>query len=161
MPAFSTTRDVPFTVRQMYDLVADVERYPEFLPLCEALAVTGRERSEGREVLTARMSVGYGAIRESFTSRVTLDPATPGVFADYVDGPFRHMENRWHFTERPGGCTVHFAISYEFKSVLLQMLAGAVFEQAFRRFAEAFENRARQVYGAPPEGQGAAAPSHS
>lgn len=148
MPTFETTRHVAFTPAQMFDLVADVEKYPEFLPLCEGLRVLSRERTADRESVVAAMEVGYKAIRETFTSRVTLDREALAVRADLVDGPFRHMENRWRFVPTASGCEVRFFISYEFKSMMLQMLVGAVFEQAFRRFAEAFETRAVAVYGA-------------
>ena len=98
MPAFSTTHRVPFTARQMYDLVADVEQYPHFLPLCEGLRVEKRSREDGKAVLICAMTVGYHAIRESFTSRVTLDPATLQVHAgsapEYPSGPFRSVDNR-------------------------------------------------------------------
>jgi coenzyme Q-binding protein COQ10 len=150
MPSFATTRRVPFTPRQMFDLVADVERYPEFLPLCEALVVKQRTRDGDKEILLAEMSVGYSAIRETFASRVSLDAATLGVQASSVDGngrgPFRRLENRWRFTPVAGGCEVNFFISYEFKSLLLQALVGGLFERVFRRYAEAFEARARAVY---------------
>ena len=152
MPSFRTTRRVAFTPRQMFDLVADVEKYPEFLPLCEALVVRKRERAGDKEVLIADMTVGYQAIRESFTSRVSLDPAKLAVQAgsvpDHPSGPFRHLENRWAFVEAPGGCQVDFSISYEFKSALMQMLVGGLFDRAFRRYAEAFEARAHAIYGA-------------
>lgn len=147
MPTFRTNRFVPFTPRQMFDLVADVERYPEFLPLCEGLRVRERSREAGREVLRAEMDVGYGALHETFTSRVTLDATPPRVTVEYVDGPFRYLDNRWGFEPAPGGCTVDFYISYELKSLMLQLMVGAVFERAFRRFSEAFEQRAHQVYG--------------
>ncbi len=148
MPAFETTRRVAFTPAQMFDLVADLESYPQFLPLCEGLRVLSRETTGGREVIVAAMDVGYGAIRETFTSRVTLDRAAMTVAADLVEGPFRQLENRWSFVEAPGGADIRFAIAYEFKSIMLQLLVGGVFEQAFRKFAEAFELRAVQVYGA-------------
>jgi coenzyme Q-binding protein COQ10 len=148
MPEFSTRRRVAFTPAEMYALVADVERYPEFLPLCEALRVRSRETVGDRSVLVATMDVGYGPVRESFTSRVTLDPTVPAVDADHVDGPFRTMHNRWRFHALPGGGTeVEFFVRYEFKSVMLQMLVGSLFESAFRRFAEAFEARAAAIYG--------------
>ena len=149
MPSFATTRRVPFTSRQMFDLVADVENYPKFFPLCEALRVRSRETQGALNVLVAEMDVGYSAIRETIVSHVTLDPATPAVDADLVKGPFRKLENRWRFADAPGGCDVHFSIDYEFSSFMLQMLVGAVFDQAFRRCTEAFETRAREVYGAP------------
>ena len=134
----------------MFDLVADVEKYPQFLPLCEALAVRKRERAGDKEVLIADMTVGYKAIRETFTSRVTLDPAQlavqAGSVADYASGPFRRLENSWAFSEAPGGCDVEFAIRYEFKSALMQMLVGSLFDRVFRRYTQAFEERARVVY---------------
>jgi coenzyme Q-binding protein COQ10 len=149
MPQFQTRRRVAFSPQQMFALVADVEKYPLFVPLCEGLTVRSRERVGGNEVLIADMQVGYHAIRERFTSRVTLDAATPFVRSDAVEGPFRQMENRWQFLPvGEGCCEVDFFIAYEFKSMLLQMLVGGLFESAFRRFTEAFEERARTVYGA-------------
>jgi len=154
MPAFTTTRSVPFTPRQMFDLVADVERYPEFLPLCEALTVRKRGREGSKEVLIAEMTVGYHAIRESFTSRVRLDKEAlvveAGSVPEYPSGPFRRVENRWTFAPAPGGCDVQFHIAYEFKSMMLQMLVGSLFDRVFRRYTQAFEERARVVYGATP-----------
>lgn len=147
MPSFDTTRRVAFTPRQMFDLVADVEKYPEFLPLCEGLSVRSRKREGTCDIALATMDVGYKAIRESFTSQVTIDPVNLTVRADLVEGPFRQLENRWSFAEAPGGSDVRFHISYEFSSFMLQMLVGAVFDQAIRRYTEAFEERARAVYG--------------
>lgn len=151
MPSFRTTRRVPFTPRQMFDLVADVERYPEFLPFCEALVVKQRDRDGDKDSLVADMSVGYMAIRETFTTRVTFDPAQLAVQAQGTEasrGPFRQLENRWQFSAVPKGCDVDFFIAYEFKSMMLQMLVGALFDRAFRRYTLAFEERAEQIYGA-------------
>jgi coenzyme Q-binding protein COQ10 len=151
MPSFRTTRRVPFTPRQMFDLVADVGRYPEFLPLCEALDVRHREREGDADILVADMTVGYKAIRETFTSRVRLDADRSEVAAAGVPGamgPFSRLENRWQFRAAPGGCDVDFSIAYELRSAMLQMLVGALFDRAFRRYTEAFEERARAVYGA-------------
>lgn len=150
MPSFRTTRRVPFTSRQMFDLVADVERYPEFLPLCEGLKVLGRGREGDVDVLTADMTAGYKAIRETFRSRVRLDVTRLEVAATGVPGamgPFSRLDNRWRFRDLPGGCEVDFFIAYELRSAMLQMLVGALFDRAFRRYAEAFETRAREVYG--------------
>jgi coenzyme Q-binding protein COQ10 len=147
MPSFETRRPVPFTPREMFDLVADVERYPEFLPLCEDLRVLSRDGDGDQRTLVAAMDVGYKGIRESFTSRVMLDRAVPRVRTDLVQGPFTRLINEWNFTETPGGCDVKFFIDYEFKSMLLQMLVGGLFQQAFGRFAEAFEERAHAIYG--------------
>jgi len=151
MPSFRTTRRVPFTPRQMFDLVADVESYPQFLPLCEALVVQSRQREGDSEIILARMTVGYMAIRESFGSRVVLESDTLLVNAAGVpgaaSGPFSRLENRWAFKDAPGGCIVDFAIDYELKSVTLQMLVGGLFDRAFRRYSEAFETRAHAIYG--------------
>lgn len=150
MPSFSTTRRVPFTARQMFDLVADVERYPEFLPLCEALTVKKRGHEGDKDVLVCEMSVGYQAIRESFTSRVTLDPdalkVEAGSVPEYPSGPFRSVQNRWTFADTPEGCDVQFFIAYEFKSLMMQMLVGSLFDRVFRRYTQAFEDRAHAVY---------------
>jgi coenzyme Q-binding protein COQ10 len=149
MPTFRMTRTVKHTPAQMFALVADVERYPEFLPLCEDLRIIRRVQSgEGVETLVATMSVGYKAIRESFTTRVTLDEPRLRIQVEYVDGPFKYLENRWTFREAPGGCDVEFYINYEFKSFALGILMGSVFDKAFRKFTDAFEQRAATVYGA-------------
>lgn len=150
MPSFQTRRRVSFTPRQMFDLVADVEKYPQFLPMCESLVVGSRETKGDTTVLVANMGVGYRAIREHFTSRVTLHPEVPTVLVEYLDGPFRHLENRWGFYEAPGGSDIDFSITYEFRSAMLGVLMGALFDKAFRRFAEAFEDRARVIYGRSP-----------
>src|SRR3954452_13252453 len=148
MPSFRSSRPVKHTPVQMFDLVADVGRYPEFLPLCESLRVIRKSQSgEGIETLVATMSVGYKAISESFTSRVTLDRPRMRIVVEYVDGPFKFLENRWTFKATPTGSDIEFFINYEFKSFALGLLMGSVFDKAFRRFAEAFEKRADQVYG--------------
>jgi coenzyme Q-binding protein COQ10 len=134
----------------MFDLVADVERYPEFVPLCKALKVRSRNTDgEGRETLTADMTVGYKLIRETFTSRVTLDKPNLRVRVEYIDGPFSRLENVWTFKDEPDGeCSrVSFFIDYEFKSRTLGALMGSMFDAAFRKFASAFERRADAVYG--------------
>ncbi len=150
MPSFQTVRRVQYTPMQMFDLVADVEQYPQFLPLCEDLALKSRKEEADRTVLIATMTAGYKAIRENFTTRVALFPGEKKVLVEYLDGPFRHLENRWLFRSAQGGCDVDFYIEYEFKSRMLGVLVGGLFDTAFRRFAEAFENRARQVYGRQP-----------
>ena len=149
MPTFSSKRLVRHTPVNMFDLVADVEKYPLFLPLCEELRVRRRAAAgdNGVETLVADMTVGYKAIRETFTSRVTLDRPRLRINVEYVDGPFRYLENRWTFHEAPGGCEVEFFITYEFRSFALGVLMGAMFDRAFRRFSEAFERRADDVYG--------------
>ena len=133
----------------MFDLVADVGRYPEFVPLCRALKVKSRAaQKEGAEVLVVDMTVAYKLVRETFTSRVTLDRPKLQILVEYLSGPFSHLQNRWSF--RPvdeGGCEVEFFIAYEFRSRVLAAVMGAMFDSAFRRFADAFEKRADQIYG--------------
>lgn len=148
MPTFTTKRRVSFTPAQMFAVVADVERYPEFLPMCTGLTVTSRATEAGNEILIARMSVGYKQIAETFTTRVTLQPAAQAIDVQYLDGPFKRLDNRWRFEPEQGGSTIDFYISYEFKSAMLGLLVGSVFDQAFRKFTEAFEARAREIYGA-------------
>lgn len=149
MPTFRMTRSVKHKAAQMFALVADVERYPEFLPLCEDLRIIRRVQSgEGVETLVATMAVGYKAIRESFTTRVTLDEPRLRIQVEYVDGPFKYLENRWTFHDTPTGSEVEFYINYEFKSFALGILMGSVFDKAFKKFTEAFEERATVVYGA-------------
>ena len=151
MPSFRTTRRVKHTPDEMFDLVADVERYPEFLPLCTGLRVIRRaEEADGRHVLLAEMSVGYKAISERFTTRVTLDHEKRVIHVGYVDGPFRRLENRWEFVPEGEGCEVRFSIDYEFRSMALGLMMGAMFERVFRGFTTAFETRADSMYGRRP-----------
>ena len=149
MPEFRTTRRVRHPAGLMFDLVADVERYPEFVPFCERLQVRARRSEEGREVLVADMTIGYKLLRETFTSKVTLDRPALQIRADYLDGPFRSMENSWTFEPVPdGGSEIAFCIVYEFKSRTLAILMGAMFDRVFRTFAGAFEARADAIHGA-------------
>ncbi len=149
MPQFTTKRQVRHSAADMFDLVADVERYPEFVPLCKDLKVRQRNaEGEGVETVIADMTVSFKLVRESFRSRVTLDRPKLQITVEYLQGPFSHMQNRWTF--RPSSdnaCEVEFFIDYEFRSRTLGMLMGGMFDMAFRRFAAAFEARADQVYG--------------
>jgi coenzyme Q-binding protein COQ10 len=156
MPQFRTKRRVRHAASDMFDLVADVDKYPQFLPLCQSLRVLRRtEGAEGIETIVADMTVAYKVMRETFTSRVTLDRQNLQILVEYLDGPFSRMENRWDFhpaAER--ACEVEFFIVYEFKSRMLGILMGSMFEMAFRRFADAFERRADAVYGRPGSSAG-------
>jgi coenzyme Q-binding protein COQ10 len=149
MPSFRTKRRVQHSAASMFDLVADVERYPDFVPLCRGLKVRRREANDdGVEVLVADMTVAYKLVRETFRSRVTLDKPNFQILVEYLEGPFSHLENRWTF--HPTGedaCDIEFFIDYEFRSSTLGLLMGAMFDAAFRRFAAAFERRADQIYG--------------
>src|SRR5208282_668861 len=151
MPQLSPPRRVRHAASEMFDLVADVERYPEFVPLCQSLKVRTRMEVAGKDVIVADMTVAYKMIRETFTSRVTLDQPDLEILVEYLEGPFRRLNNRWKF--RPVGdrvCDVDFFIAYEFRSRTLGMLMGTVFDAAFRRFSTAFEHRADRVYGRQP-----------
>ncbi|MNL50139.1 Persistence and stress-resistance toxin PasT [compost metagenome] len=134
----------------MYDLVADVEKYPQFLPLCEALVIRSRKERDGKTLLVADMTVGYKAIRETFTTQVLLNPAERAIDVKYIDGPFKYLDNRWRFeASAEGGSAIHFFIEYEFKNRLLGAVMGSMFDRAFRMFAEAFETRADKIYADP------------
>ncbi|MGV1914188.1 type II toxin-antitoxin system RatA family toxin [uncultured Agrobacterium sp.] len=147
MPQFETRRLVKHSPDRMYDLVADVEKYPEFLPLCDGLTVRSKKERDGKTLLVADMTVGYKAIRETFTTQVLLKPEERAIDVKYLDGPFRYLDNRWRFEPTDnGGCSVYFFIDYEFKSRLLGALMGSMFDRAFRMFAEAFEARADRIY---------------
>ena len=153
MPQFRTTRRVRHAAEKMFDLVADVERYPEFVPLCSALKIRQRmAKPDGTEVLIADMTVSFKLVKESFTSRVTLDRANLKILVEYLQGPFSNLENRWTFEpkgqdEGSGVCDVGFFLSYEFKSRMLALLMGSMFDAAFARFSIAFEKRADAIYG--------------
>lgn len=132
----------------MFALVSDVEKYPQFLPMCEALSVRSRKEKDGKTLLIADMTVGYKLIRETFTSQVLLKPEENVIDVKYVDGPFRYLDNRWTFRLVGDGseCDVEFFIDYEFKSRTLGLLMGSMFDLAFRKFSEAFEKRADAIY---------------
>jgi coenzyme Q-binding protein COQ10 len=150
MPTFSNKRRVRHSAADMFDLVADVEQYPKFVPMCRDLKVRQRTAGPepGVEIVTADMTVSFKLVRETFRSRVTLDRPKLQILVEYLQGPFSHMQNRWTF--QPAGeaaCEIEFFIDYEFRSRTLGMLMGGMFDLAFRRFAAAFEARADQVYG--------------
>ena len=149
MPKFSSKRRVNHSAAQMFDLVADVERYPEFVPLCKSLKIRQRTpKPDGTEIVIADMTVSFKLVREAFTTRVTLDRANLKILAEYLRGPFSKLENRWTFEPKSdGACDVGFFLAYEFKSRMLAMLMGTMFDTAFQRFAAAFEKRADAIYG--------------
>jgi coenzyme Q-binding protein COQ10 len=151
MPRFSSKRRVNHSATQMFDLVADVERYPEFVPLCRSLKIRQRmPKPDGTEIVVADMTVSFKLVREAFTSRVTLDRPNLKILVEYLRGPFSNLENRWTFEPMSDhACEVGFYLTYEFKSRMLAMLMGTMFDAAFQRFAAAFEKRADKVYGKP------------
>ena len=148
MHVFEIKHTVAHSADDMFRLVADVESYPKFLPLCEALKLKRRETRDGKEVLTATMVVGYKLIRESFTTEVVLDPDAHSIVVHYLDGPFSYLENRWSFRPLTSkACEIDFYIAYSFRSRLLERLMGGLFDKAVRRYTTAFEERADAIYG--------------
>lgn len=149
MPQFTATRQVRHRAEEMFALVADIETYPQFVPMCEALTVRSRKERDGKVLLLADMTVGYKLIRETFTTQVLLKPEERVIEVKYIDGPFRYLDNRWTFVPVGDGTQsdVDFFIDYEFKSRALGLIMGSMFDLAFRKFAEAFEKRADQIYG--------------
>ena len=146
MPQHSESRILPYAPEQIFALVADVERYPEFLPWCVACRIT--DRPSPTEFI-ADLAVGFKMVREQFTSRVILTPYER-IVVSYLKGPFQHLENRWQFNAVDGGTRVDFSLQFEFRSALLQTLIGALFEEAVRRMVAAFEARANKLYGTRP-----------
>jgi coenzyme Q-binding protein COQ10 len=148
MHTFETRHRVGHSAEEMFALVAAIEDYPQFLPLCEALEVKGREFAEGKETLIATMTVGYRLIRESFTTEVILDKASRAIFVSYLDGPFAHLENRWRFAPMATNSSqIDFYIAYSFRSTLFERLIGGLFDKAVRKYTDAFESRADAIYG--------------
>lgn len=142
MPTHAEKRVLSYTPDQLFDLVADIERYPDFLPWCLA----ARIRSRSDMIVTADLVIGFKMFRERFTSRVTLDrPGWIGV--EYVEGPLRYLNNEWRFGLHDRGCELDFSVDFEFRSKVLQSLIGALFDQAFQRMVAAFEARAESLYG--------------
>jgi coenzyme Q-binding protein COQ10 len=152
MPSFSNKRRVLHSAAEMFDLVADVERYPEFVPLCQSLKVRQRTpKPDGTEIVVADMTVSFNLVRQGFTSEVTLDRSNLKITVRYLRGPFSNLENRWTFEPKGEGASdVGFFIAYEFKSRMLAILMGSMFDAAFARFSAAFEKRADVVYGKRP-----------
>jgi coenzyme Q-binding protein COQ10 len=145
MPTFSDRQTVPYRPEQLFDLVADVGRYPEFLPWC----VGARVRSRTEQEMVADLTIGFGPFRESFTSRVALD-RPQRIHVRYENGPFRYLNNQWLFRPHPRGTLVDFKVDFEFRSRILQAAIGVVFAEAVRRMVIAFQKRAREIYGPPP-----------
>ncbi|WP_375420200.1 type II toxin-antitoxin system RatA family toxin [uncultured Sphingomonas sp.] len=142
MPKHSETRHLPYTPEQMYDMVADVKSYPQFLPWVSAMRV----RSDSATETLADMIVGFKGLRETFTSRVKKShPDT--IMVDYIDGPLKYLRNEWRFRREEGGCAVDFSVDFAFKNRMFEMLAGQVFGQALRKMIGAFETRAAELYG--------------
>ncbi len=147
MTTHRESRAVPYPAELMYSIVADVERYPQFLPWCVAVRVKSREADGARQIVIADMVVGFKALRERYTSRVVLDPAALTVNVTQTEGVFRKLTNDWKFTPQSEGCVVDFAIDFEFKSRILGAVAGSAFGVVMTRMSEAFEKRAKELSG--------------
>jgi coenzyme Q-binding protein COQ10 len=144
MPTHAEKRELPYRPEQLFDLVADIERYPEFLPWC----VGARVRSREEDLVVADLIIGFKMVRERFTSRVKLDRPNLRIDVAYTEGPFRYLSNHWVFEPLPNGrCRIDFYVDFEFRSAMLQRLIGVLFNEAVRRMVQAFETRARKLYG--------------
>jgi coenzyme Q-binding protein COQ10 len=142
MPTHAEKRFLPYTPEQVFDLVADIERYPEFLPWC----VGARVRERNGNVILGDLLIGWRMVRERFTSRVTLN-RPDRIDVEYTEGPFRYLKNHWVFERQPGGCLVDFFVDFEFRSRMLQGVIAALFNEAVKRMVSAFEKRAQELYG--------------
>lgn len=148
MPSHHEYRHMPYSADQIYDLVADVARYPEFLPWTAAARIRARRPIEGGEEIEADLVISFKVFRERFGSRVQLYPDQRRIDTAYLDGPFKYMVSHWHIKPADeGGCIVDFHVDFEFRNPVLQRLIGVVFDQAMRRVVTAFETRAKALYG--------------
>ena len=146
MPTHSETRLLPYTAQQMYDLVADVNAYPKFLPWCAAARIKTRIAQGESEVMEADLVISFKVFRERFGSRVVLWPGQKKIDTEYIDGPFRYMRSNWKFEDAEGGCSVTFFVDFEFRNAILQGIIGVVFNEAMQRIVRAFERRAAELY---------------
>lgn len=149
MPTHAENRSMPYSAKQMYDLVADVASYPEFLPWCSAARIRQTKEVDDKIVMDADLVIAFKVFRERFGSRVTMSPNETTIIVEYLDGPFKYLKNSWNFVQTESGCDVDFFVDFEFKSKVLQTLIGVVFGEAMRRIVGAFEDRAKQLYGDP------------
>jgi coenzyme Q-binding protein COQ10 len=149
MPTHSETRQLPYSEQQMYDLVADVASYPQFLPWCAAARIRSETAIAESVVLDADLIISFKVFRERFGSRVTLFPDDMKIDSEYLDGPFKYMKSNWAFEDTDDGCNVMFFVDFEFKNAILQGIIGLVFNEAMQRVVRAFEARANELYGLP------------
>ncbi|WP_425046453.1 type II toxin-antitoxin system RatA family toxin [Primorskyibacter sp. S87] len=147
MPIHSETRHLPYSAQQMYDLVADVASYPQFLPWCAAARIRRTYKVDEAEVMEADLVISFKVFRERFGSRVTLFAEDKRIDTEYLDGPFRYMKSNWSFADHTdGGCNISFHVDFEFKNAVLQGIIGVVFNEAMHRIVRAFETRAAELY---------------
>ena len=146
MPTHTEKRIMPYTAKQMYDLVADVETYPDFLPWCAATRIRKVTKGSHKTIIEADLIIAFKVFRERFGSRVTLKDEKFSIDVEYLDGPFKYLNNHWIFRDVDGGCEADFFVDFEFKSRVLQALIGVVFNEAMQRIVKAFEMRADDLY---------------
>ena len=147
MPKLDKKHIVNHTAENMFKLVCDVENYPKFVPLCQTLTVKSSKERDGKTLILADMMMAYKMLSETFTTQVLMNPATLTIDVKYIEGPFKHLDNKWEFEELKGGkCEVSFLLDYELRSKMLALAAGTVFDMAFGKFVDAFEKRADEVY---------------
>ena len=147
MPSHSESRILPHSPEQIFDLVADVEKYPEFLPWCSAARIRSRTQNQDCTILEADLVISFKVFREKFASKVELRRQEGRVITDYIDGPFKFMHSTWDVTPHPEGCAVAFSVNFEMKNVILQKAVGIVFNEAMQRIVRAFDDRAKELYG--------------
>jgi len=147
MPVHSETRKLPYSADQMYDLVADISAYPQFLPWCSAARIRSRTTQGECETVEADLVISFKVFRESFASRVELWNMAKKIDTQYLEGPFKHMKSSWEFVDTPTGCDVCFFVDFEFKNAILRSIIGVVFNEAMQRIVRAFESRAEMLYG--------------
>ena len=146
MTTHTEKRIMPYTAKQMYDLVADVETYPDFLPWCAATRIRKVTKDSHKTIIEADLIIAFKVFRERFGSRVTLKAEKFSIDVEYLDGPFKYLNNHWIFRDVDGGCEADFFVDFEFKSRVLQALIGVVFNEAMQRIVKAFEMRADDLY---------------
>lgn len=147
MPVHSETRKLPYSADQMYDLVADISAYPQFLPWCSAARIRSRTTQGECETVEADLVISFKVFRESFASRVELWNMAKKIDTQYLEGPFKHMKSSWEFVDTQSGCDVRFFVDFEFKNAILRSIIGVVFNEAMQRIVRAFESRAEMLYG--------------
>ncbi|MEM7242143.1 MAG: type II toxin-antitoxin system RatA family toxin [Pseudomonadota bacterium] len=147
MTTHHETKFLPYAPDQMFDLIADVERYPEFIPWCSALRITDRKRDIDAEIIEADMVVSFQLFREKFRSRVRLEAPEKKIDIAYVDGPFNYLDSLWTCKPAEGGCLIDFSVDFEFKNIILQNTVGLFFGEAMQMIVGAFEARAHDLYG--------------
>lgn len=152
MTRHSESKKLPYTAQQMYDLVADVKRYPEFLPWCAAARINSVTPDGDSQIMDADLIISFKVFREKFASRVVLWEQDLKIDTQYLDGPFKYMKSDWAFRDVEGGCEIDFFVDFEFRNRILQNLIGVVFNEAMLRIVRAFEARAVALYGSGRSG---------